>query len=178
MTQTESTAFNVVFEGRFVDGRDPMVAQTAFAKQYGDTVAGQVFGQKRAVLKRNVTQDAALKMQGLLAEVGVMVALTPAVDPVATPKRRARGAGSIVERAAQRAQSRKQVSTTNKITTRDTPDPVDRSRPSSPASDVVADTSPVAPDEAPKSRTLKWFLIASAVLAPLLYLVINNVSFL
>ncbi|MFK7888119.1 MAG: hypothetical protein AB8G16_14765 [Gammaproteobacteria bacterium] len=175
MIQKQETAFNVVFEGRYVAGRDPVVAQAAFAKQFGDSVAGRVFNQERTILKRDVTQEAAQQMQGLLTDVGIVVSLLPATD-AKTRRRRKSGGLSIVERAAERSRAR------TKSGAASVADKSVRAKPVPPSVTPLVPTSAVSSEKPPATRKRsKWRLpvgvaVVMALLAPLSYVALTFIG--
>jgi len=175
----QDTGFNVVFEGRYVAGRDPVVAQAAFAKQFGDSIAVQVFNQERTVLKRDVTHEAGQQMQGVLSDVGMLVSLLPATE--SKPRRRRKSGNlSIVERAGERSRARTSAMTQAPAT--DTEDKPVRAEKSSPAvaSPVSAQKPfPVQKVKAGKRSTLRVLVGFAAVLVlllPLAYLALNFID--
>ncbi|MEO1574255.1 MAG: hypothetical protein AAFU65_04765 [Pseudomonadota bacterium] len=114
-TQSHEPLFGIVFEGRFLPGRDPADAQARFADRFGDAVARRIFSQSRAVLKRDVSRSEAEHMQGVLADMGVVVALAPVAEPeLAQPDAELTGfapaprraAASMIERAGERSRAR------------------------------------------------------------------------
>lgn len=117
-SQTHEPLFGIVFEGDYLPGRDPADARARFADRFGDAVASRIFSQPRAVLKRGVSRTEAEHMQGILADMGVVVALAPVAtaepsepamaasipeEPARAPRRTT---ASMIERAGERSRAR------------------------------------------------------------------------
>jgi hypothetical protein len=172
--QKQETTFDVVFEGHYVNGRDKAAAQAAFAQRFGDSAAGQIFSQKRAILKREVTRDAARRMQSVLADVGMVVSLAPADGAPPAPRKSGRAA-SMVERAAERARKARAVPT--KANAPDRREHVGtisndsaRTAPQRAASPAPEPRTPVRK----KRRWLRWIAVCSILLLPIAYVVITK----
>lgn len=180
MIQKQETTFDVVFEGRYVDGRDKAAAQAAFAQKFGDSVAGQIFSQKRAILKREVTGDAARRMQHVLAEVGMVVSLAPANDAI-PPLRKSGRAASMVERAADRSRARKSLETASKSDALKEHDAVSSPKKQTSKLQTPSESKPAAWARKPGSsrwRWVKWIAVSSMLLLPVAYVAFTRPDWL
>lgn len=165
-TQVSEPLFDVVFEGHYVKGRDPVTVRDAFATRFGDSVAQRVLAQDSVILKRRVTKSDAQRFKGVLADVGMVVTFAPTTDSAVNPQAHAEsrsddgGAGrTIVERAAERARARRfqaradesAAATVVGVTSEsDTAAPSSASTDSAPSTDTPAVSAKVKPPVPPR----------------------------
>lgn len=96
-------SFKVVFEGRFVPGRDRASVQKAFRTRFGETNTKAVFVGRRVTLKAGLTQKQARRFQQELEKLGMVTVVAHFVEPTARNPRPtaarwgAEGAYSVAE---------------------------------------------------------------------------------
>ncbi len=71
--------WEVVFEGKLVNGFVYEDVRKAFSERYGEKVACSVFSKSRVVLKRKLSREHAERVQGTLAAIGMTVTLDESI---------------------------------------------------------------------------------------------------